>query len=70
LQSQASGDALLAGEASLQPIYELGVDASAGPCGRGVKLLPKMHRHPEQKAIDLPCHLSAGTLPYLRLDIK
>jgi hypothetical protein len=70
LQSQAPGDALLAGEASLQPVNELGVDAPTRPCGRGVKLLPKMHRHPEQEAIDLPCHLSAGTLPYLRLDIK
>jgi len=34
--TQASEDALLAGEASLQPVNELGVDASAGPCGRVV----------------------------------
>jgi hypothetical protein len=67
---QASEDALLAGEASLQPMNEFGIEAPARPFGRGVELLPKMHRHPEQEAIDLPCHLSAGTLPYLRLDIK
>ena len=60
--SQASEDALLAGEASLQPVHELGVDAPTGPCGRVVELLPKMHGHPEQEAIDLPCHLSRAIL--------
>jgi hypothetical protein len=60
--SQASEDALLAGEASLQPVNELGVDAPTGPCGRAVELLPKMHGHPEQEAIDLPCHLSGAIL--------
>jgi hypothetical protein len=68
--SQASEDALLAGEASLQPMNELGVDAPTGPCGRVVELLSKMHGHPKQEAIDLPCHLSRATLTYLRLDIK
>jgi hypothetical protein len=69
-QSQASEDALLAGEASLQLVNELGVQAPAGSRRRGPELLPKMHRHPEQEAIDLPCHLSRATLTYLHLDIK
>jgi hypothetical protein len=60
--SQASEDALLAGKASLQPVNELGVDAPTGPCGRVVELLSKMRGHPEQEAIDLPCHLSRAIL--------
>jgi hypothetical protein len=68
--TQASEDALLAGETSLQPVNELGVDASTRPCGRVVELLSKMHRHPEQEAIDLPCHLAGAILNDLRSDIK
>jgi hypothetical protein len=60
--SQASEDALLAGKTSLQPVDELGVDAPPGPCGRVVELLSKMRGHPEQEAIDLPCHLSGAIL--------
>ena len=67
---QASEDALLASEASLQPMNELGIEAPARPFGRGAELLAKMHRHPEQKAIDLPRHLSGGILYDLRSDIK
>jgi hypothetical protein len=29
-----------------------------------------MRRHPEQEAVDLPCHLSRAIILYLRRDIK
>jgi hypothetical protein len=60
----------LLGEAPLEPVHELGVQAPTGPCGRVVELLAKMRRHPEQEAVDLPWHISVWIFSDLRSNIN
>ena len=47
---------MLLGQAALQSVHELGVQAPARPSGRALQLLPQVLRHAEEEAIDLPSH--------------
>jgi hypothetical protein len=67
---QAFDGACVLGEASLQPINELGVQTPTRPVGRGFQLLAKALWHPEQEAIPPLSHEAPEILHYLGADIK
>ena len=69
-QTQAAEDARVLGEALLEPVHDLGVQAPARLRGRIGEPLSKMRGHPEQEAIDVPRHISERILNDLGSDIK